>query len=322
MARIIPFKALMLALISISVSGCSQGDLERPYDFSSRVWESEQEEAETVRADAFAQDLCVVTDFSGDSDSSVTAEAAGVFCMDGSQTLYSKNVYEKLYPASTTKIMTALIAIKYGNLSDEVTVTSDAVITEAGATLSGIQPGDKLTLEQLLYGLMLPSGNDAGAAIAIHMAGSIEGFADMMNQEARAIGATGTHFTNPHGLHEEDHYTTAYDLYLIFHEALKYPKFREVTGSTAYAVSYQSASGEMVSTTWKGGNWFMTGERETPEGLTVFGGKTGTTRAAGYCLVMGTRDASSEEYISVIMKAESRTGLYDNMTNIISKIVN
>ena len=322
MARIIPFKVLLLALISISVSGCSSGELERPYDFSSRVWESQQEESEPARAAAFAQDLCVVTDFSGDSDTSVTAEAAGVFSMDGSQTFYSKNVYEKLYPASTTKIMTALIAIKYGNLSDEVTVTSDAVITEAGATLSGIHPGDKLTLEQLLYGLMLPSGNDAGAAIAVHMGGSIEGFADMMNQEARAIGATGTHFTNPHGLHEEDHYTTAYDLYLIFHEALKYPKFREVTGSTAYAASYQSASGETISTTWKGGNWFMTGERETPEGLTVFGGKTGTTRAAGYCLVMGTRDASSDEYISVIMKAESRPGLYDNMANIISKIVN
>ncbi|MDE6929777.1 MAG: serine hydrolase [Lachnospiraceae bacterium] len=322
MARIIPFKVLLLALISISVSGCSSGELERPYDFSSRVWESQPEESEPARAAAFAQDLCVVTDFSGDSDTSVTAEAAGVFSMDGSQTFYSKNVYEKLYPASTTKIMTALIAIKYGNLSDEVTVTSDAVITEAGATLSGIHPGDKLTLEQLLYGLMLPSGNDAGAAIAVHMGGSIEGFADMMNQEARAIGATGTHFTNPHGLHEEDHYTTAYDLYLIFHEALKYPKFREVTGSTAYAASYQSASGETISTTWKGGNWFMTGERETPEGLTVFGGKTGTTRAAGYCLVMGTRDASSDEYISVIMKAESRPGLYDNMANIISKIVN
>ncbi|MCI8831146.1 MAG: D-alanyl-D-alanine carboxypeptidase [Lachnospiraceae bacterium] len=322
MARITPFKVLILALISISVSGCSSGELERPYDFSSRVWESQQEESEPARAAAFAQDLCVVTDFSGDSDTSVTAEAAGVFSMDGSQTFYSKNVYEKLYPASTTKIMTALIAIKYGNLSDEVTVTSDAVIAEAGATLSGIHPGDKLTLEQLLYGLMLPSGNDAGAAIAVHMGGSIEGFADMMNQEARAIGATGTHFTNPHGLHEEDHYTTAYDLYLIFHEALKYPKFREVTGSTAYAASYQSASGETISTTWKGGNWFMTGERETPEGLTVFGGKTGTTRAAGYCLVMGTRDASSDEYISVIMKAESRPGLYDNMANIISKIVN
>ena len=322
MARITPFKVLILALISISVSGCSSGELERPYDFSSRVWESQQEESEPARAAAFAQDLCVVTDFSGDSDTSVTAEAAGVFSMDGSQTFYSKNVYEKLYPASTTKIMTALIAIKYGNLSDEVTVTSDAVIAEAGATLSGIHPGDKLTLEQLLYGLMLPSGNDAGAAIAVHMGGSIEGFADMMNQEARAIGATGTHFTNPHGLHEEDHYTTAYDLYLIFHEALKYPKFREVTGSTAYAASYQSASGETISTTWKGGNWFMTGERETPEGLTVFGGKTGTTRAAGYCLVMGTRDASSDEYISVIMKAESRPGLYDNMANIMSKIVN
>lgn len=322
MARIIPFKALILALISISLSGCSSGELERPYDFSSIVWESGKEEAEPDRASAFAQDLCIVTDFSGDSDQSVTAEAAGVFSMDGSQTVYSKNVYEKLYPASTTKIMTALIAIKYGNLSDEVTVTRDAVITEAGASLCGIHPGDKLTLEQLLYGLMLPSGNDAGAAIAIHMAGSIEGFADMMNQEARALGATGTHFTNPHGLHEEDHYTTAYDLYLIFHEAMKYSKFREITGSTAYAASYQSASGETVSTTWKGGNWFMTGERETPEGLTVFGGKTGTTQAAGYCLVMATRDPSSEEYISVIMKAQSRPGLYDNMSNIISKIVN
>ena len=80
--------------------------------------------------------------------------------------------------------MTAILAIKYGDLEDKVTVTDAAVITEAGATLCGIQPGDELTLEQLLYGLMLPSGNDAAAAIAVHMAGSIDGFADMMNEEA------------------------------------------------------------------------------------------------------------------------------------------
>ena len=118
-----------------------------------------------------------------------------------------------MYPASITKVMTSLIAIKYGNLEDQVTVTEDAVISESGATLCGIKPGDTLTLEQLLYGLMLPSGNDAGAAIAIHMAGSIDAFADMMNEEAKRLGATDTHFMNPHGLHDEDHYTTAYDLY-------------------------------------------------------------------------------------------------------------
>ena len=176
-------------------------------------------------------------------------------------------------------------------------------------------------MEQLLYGLMLPSGNDAGAAIAVHMAGSIEKFADMMNEEARRLGATGTHFMNPHGLNDPNHYTTAYDLYLIFNEALKQPMFRKITGSTAYTANYRGADGKTVSKTWKGGNWFMTGERKTPDGLTVFGGKTGTTKAAGYCLVMASRDDEDREYISVVMKADSRPGLYDNMTNIISKIV-
>ena len=310
---------LLLSLFFLT--GC-KAEIERPYDFSQRSAFAQQEESESSRAGGFAEELCVVTDFSGDSDDTVTAEAAAVFDLENVSTVFSKNAYEKLYPASTTKVMTALLAIKYGNLSDEVTVTEDAVITEAGATLCGIKPGDKLTLEQLLYGLMLPSGNDAGAAIAVHMAGSIEGFADMMNEEAARLGATGTHFMNPHGLHDENHYTTAYDLYLIFNEALKYEKFREITGSTAYTASYESASGEAVTATWKGGNWFLTGEREEPDGLTVFAGKTGTTQAAGYCLVMASRDASEKEYISVVMKAPSRSGLYDNMSNIISKIVN
>ena len=217
--------------------------------------------------------------------------------------------------------MTALLAVKYGNLSDMVTVTEDAVITESGATLCGIKPGDTLSVEQLLYGLMLPSGNDAGAAIAVHMSGSIPAFANLMNEEAKRLGATGTHFVNPHGLSDEEHYTTAYDLYLIFNEALKYPEFRQVTGTVTYAADYVDKDGNPVSQTWKGSNQFMTGNRETPEGLTVFSGKTGTTQAAGYCLIMATKDPQDREYISVVLKADSRPGLYDNMTNIIRKIV-
>ena len=140
--------------------------------------------------------------------------------------------------------MTSLIAIKYGNLEDQVTVTEDAVISGVRSYLyAGSSLGDTLTLEQLFYGLMLPSGNDAGAAIAIHMAGSIDAFADMMNEEAKRLGLRILILANPHGLHDEDHYTTAYDLYLIFNEALKYPEFRTVTGSTAYTANYTNGAG-------------------------------------------------------------------------------
>ena len=301
--------------------GKKEEALDRPYSFTERSFPVELTDSTDGYASLLASDLCVVTDESQYSPSDTTSEAAGLFDITDGQVMYSKNAFERLYPASITKVMTALIAIKYGDLTDTVTVTEDAVITEAGATLAGIHPGDQLTMEQLLYGLMLPSGNDAGAAIAVHMAGSIDAFAELMNREAQKLGATGTHFMNPHGLTNADHYTTAYDLYLIFNEALKQPEFRKVTGTTSYTADYTDGSGNPVSTTWEGGNWYMVGQRQTPDGLTVFSGKTGTTSAAGFCLIMASRDQKEKEYISVVLKAPSRPGLYDNMTNIISKIV-
>lgn len=319
----IVYKIACCFMAGVVLCGCSgkNEELDRPYSFEERSFPIELSNSADGYADLFAKDLCVVTDESQYSASDTTSEAAGLFDISDSQVMYSKNVFERLYPASITKVMTALVAIKYGNLTDLVTVTDDAVITEAGATLAGIHPGDQLTMEQLLYGLMLPSGNDAGAAIAVHIAGSIDAFAELMNQEAQRLGATGTHFVNPHGLNQAEHYTTAYDLYLIFNEALKQPEFRTVTGTTSYTADYTDANGNPVSTTWEGGNWYMVGQRETPEGLTVFSGKTGTTSAAGFCLIMASRDQQEKEYISVVLKAPSRPGLYDNMTNIISKIV-
>lgn len=311
------------------VSGCGS-KLEQPYVFENRaVWtentkrdDYQDDSAEDGFFNSFAKELCVITDESQSQDGQVSAEAAALFDISDRTVMYSKNAFEQLYPASVTKVMTALVAIKYGNLSDVVTVTEEAVITEPGATLAYIHPGDQLTMEQLLYGLMLPSGNDAGNAIAVHMKGSVEAFSELMNEEAQKLGATGTHFVNPHGLTDKEHYTTAYDLYLIFNEALKLPEFRKVVGTTTYAAEYKDGDGKTVSQTWTGGNRFMIGERETPEGLTVFGGKTGTTSAAGYCLIMGSKELKTEkEYISVVLKAGSRTDLYDNMTNIISKIV-
>ena len=307
-------------LAGLVLSGCGR-QTQVTYE-SSRLETMAEDLQENAQADSFAKDLCVVTGEEGEADASVTAEAAAVFGVDSKEVIFQKNPFERLYPASITKIMTALIAIRDGNLSDSVTVGPETVITETGASLAHINPGDTLTMEQLLYGLMLPSGNDAGAAIAVHMAGSTEAFAEKMNETAHALGATDTHFVNPHGLSNEDHYTTAYDLYLIFNEALKYPEFRQIIGTVSYQAQYTDSTGQTKTQEWKNSNQYLNGKSKAPDGVTVIGGKTGTTRAAGSCLILGCQDENSNDYISVVLKAESRDVLYDNMTKIIGKIVN
>ena len=321
MKRIIIQSSVLLAAAALSLSACGKkGGLEEAYSYEERS-QLMSAHGGSELAPLFAEDLCVVTD-SQDGDTSMNAEAGALFNVTDRSVVYSKNTFERLDPASTTKVMTAIIALEEGNLSDQVTVTEDAVITEAGASLCGIKPGDVITMQDLLYGLMMPSGNDAANAIAVHMYGSIDAFADRMNVRARELGATGTHFMNPSGLTDENHYTTAYDLYLMFNEAMKLPLFREIIAEDSYTANYQNGAGEAVSKTWTVGNWYQKGERETPAGVSVLGGKTGTTQAAGYCLIMASNDSQDKEYISVVLKSDSRPSLYDNMTNIISKIVN
>ena len=321
MKRKIIQSSVLLAAAALSLSACGKkGGLEEAYSYEERS-QLMSAHGGSELAPLFAEDLCVVTD-SQDGDTSMNAEAGALFNVTDRSVVYSKNAFERLYPASTTKVMTAIIALEEGNLSDQVTVTEDAVITEAGASLCGIKPGDVITMQDLLYGLMMPSGNDAANAIAVHMYGSIDAFADRMNVRARELGATGTHFMNPSGLTDENHYTTAYDLYLMFNEAMKLPLFREIIAEDSYTANYQNGAGEAVSKTWTVGNWYQKGERETPAGVSVLGGKTGTTQAAGYCLIMASNDSQDKEYISVVLKSDSRPSLYDNMTNIISKIVN
>lgn len=307
-------------LTGLALSGCGRQS-QITYE-STRLEAMAEDLQENAQADSFAKELCVVTGTEGEADAFVTAEAAAVFGVDTKEVIFQKNPFERLYPASITKIMTALIAIRDGNLSDMVTVGPETVITETGASLAHINPGDTLTMEQLLYGLMLPSGNDAGAAIAVHMAGSTDAFAEKMNETAHALGATDTHFVNPHGLSNEDHYTTAYDLYLIFNEAMKYPEFQKIISTVSYRAEYTDGTGQTKIQEWKNSNQYLNGKSKAPDGITILGGKTGTTRAAGSCLILGSQDESGNDYISVVLKAESRDVLYDNMTKIIGKIVN
>lgn len=309
--------SIVISVLSAAVmlSGCGKGLTDR-YNIDDRLPAFYQEQA-SGKAPVFAADLCVAAGVNG-ADEAYTPEAGGLFCLSDHQTVFEKNVFEQMYPASITKVMTAIIAIEEGNLDDMVTVTDASVITERGASLCGIKPGDVITLNDLLYGLMIPSGNDAANAIAVHMSGSVEAFAERMNAKARELGATGTHFMNPSGLTDPEHYTTAYDLYLMFNEALKHEKFRDIISTPSYTSDYMDASGAPVQKTWEVGNWYQKGDKETPAGVSVIGGKTGTTSAAGYCLIMAS-EKDSKEYVSVVLKAENRPDLYNNMSVLLDK---
>ena len=283
-----------LAAVAFLLSGCGQKDAVYDYGPEKMTAMIEQIPDEWLQAPSFASDLCVIMGDEPEPDSTVTAKAAGVFSLKDGEVLIQKNPYERMNPASITKIMTALIAVRDGDLKESVTVGQETVITEPGASLCHIAPGDTLTMEQLLYGLMLPSGNDAGAAIAVHMAGSIEAFAEEMNKTAHQLGAVDTHFTNPHGLTDENHYTTAYDLYLIFQEAMKYPEFQKIVGTVSYTATYTDGRGAVKTQKWENSNRYLSGNAAAPEGVTVLGGKTGTTQAAGSCLILGCQDDSDK----------------------------
>lgn len=276
------------------------------------------------QADLFAEELCVTNKDVDFEEFHTNDEFPGalLFNIKDNEVLYAENIHERLYPASTTKLLTAYLALKYGDLSDVITVSEAAVSVPSDSSIAGLQAGDRLTLKDLLYGLMLPSGNDSAVVIAEYISGSSESFADLMNQEANSLGATNTHFVNPHGYHDDEHYTTAYDLYLIFNACVKNETFVDVISSTSWIADITDKNGAVRSVTWNQSNQFINGGREVPSKVTMIGGKTGTTYEAGYCLTMYGKDASDTPYISIIMGSTSKRNLYDNMTFLWAAIPN
>lgn len=232
--------------------------------------------------------------------------------------LYSHNIYKKLYPASITKIVTAFVALKYGNLNDTVTISHSAAnITEYGAKLCGFKEGDRIALKDLLYSFLIYSGNDAGVAIAEHIAGDTKSFAVMMNREMKNIGAKHTHFVNPHGLHNNKHYTTAYDLYLVFHHLAKNRTFMDIVSRSNYTAKYVDATGKSKSLYFTSTDRYLLGTAKAPTGVTVIGGKTGTTNNAGSCLILYSKGKKNKDYISVVLKAAGPYALYGQMNHLL-----
>ena len=273
----------------------------------------------------FASNLCVTNDVNFGQDNmqfAKTAEGAGAFNIDTHQVLYSQNLFEKLYPASTTKILTAYIILKNCDLNATVTVSHDAANPGHSSSVCGLKEGDVITVQDLLYGLLLESGNDAAIALAEYCSGSVEEFAKLMNSTAKSFGATNSSFVNPSGLPDENHYTTIYDMYLIFSNAISLESFVAIISSQTHDVAYTNAQGAAVSKTFKNTCGYLTGAYTAPENVTVTGGKTGTTGEAGHCLVLLSQNAKNERIISIVYKADGKKDLYSFMNEILSGFAN
>ncbi|HLR80018.1 MAG TPA: D-alanyl-D-alanine carboxypeptidase family protein [Bacillota bacterium] len=221
-------------------------------------------------------------------DQEVSAHHAILMDASSKAVLFEKEAHQKVPIASITKIMTAIIAIESGRL-DEVATTSRRAIHTGGSSIY-LEQGEQMSVEDLLYGLMLRSGNDAAVVLSEHIGGSVEGFVHLMNEKAAWLGMTNTNFTNPHGLHEEDHYSTAYDMALLMQYAMENDRFKKVSET----ISYQS---QKRSYLWYNKNKLLTMHYDY-----CTGGKTGFTRISGRTLVTSA-EKDQQELIAVTLNA-------------------
>ena len=240
-------------------------------------------------------------------DPEILSKAALLMDYNTGTVVYAHNEHEELYPASLTKIMTALLtldAVKEGKLSldQEVTASETALagLPSDGST-ANIKAGETMSVRNLLYCMMVVSANEACNILAEAVAGSTSAFVDKMNEKAEALGCENTHFVNTNGLHDPQHYTSAWDLYLITRAAMEYEEFITITDTAAYTVPATNISEErkLYTTNHLLSNWRVIGYRDTR----AHGIKTGSTDDAGYCLV-SSAEKGSLHFVSVILGAE------------------
>ena len=227
--------------------------------------------------------------------------SAAVFA-DTGDTLYAKNADDRAYPGSTTKIMTCILGVELGKaqgkLDQPINITKDVYDIESDASVLGIDPGDQITLRNAMTGMMTVSGCDATIAVAETVTPSQADFVAKMNEKAAALGCTNTHFANPHGLPDSDHYSTARDMATMAAYGMKLPEFRDMVSHSEYDMPYINGGSKHCTTT----NYFLTSGFPGANGI-----KTGTTNAGGPCLVASaTQDGRT--VIASIMNSDDRFG--------------
>lgn len=222
----------------------------------------------------------------------LNSRAAIIYDRNSKEVIYGKEENTKRKMASTTKIMTCMVVLEKGELTDTVIVSKKAAGT--GGSRVGLKTGDKVSVQDLLYGLMLCSGNDAAVALAEHVGGSVEGFADLMNEKARQLNLSSTHFVTPHGLDNEEHYTTAYELAIMADNALKNNTFSSIVGTKNITININGKPRNLSNTNELLGS--MAG---------VYGVKTGFTNGANRCLVTSCK-RENLDIITVVLGADTK----------------
>jgi D-alanyl-D-alanine carboxypeptidase (penicillin-binding protein 5/6) len=232
----------------------------------------------------------------------ITAKSAILIDGASGRVLYEQNAHERLPQASTTKITTALVALENAKLTDRIYIPYDFI--NPGESSIYLEPGEVHTLEDLMYSLLLKSANDAGDAIAIGVAGSVEKFLDLMNQKVRDLGLKNTHYANTHGLHHEDHYSSAYDLAMITREVIQHNEFRKIITTKRHTLPW--AGNEYQRVVYNGNK--LLNNYEGADGV-----KTGYTRQAGSCLV-GSATRNGMQLIAVVLNCNN---MYDEVAKLL-----
>ena len=249
------------------------------------------ENTEEINIDSIQNEL-IETSSHIEEVPSINSRAAIVIDRNSKTILYGKNEQEKRKMASTTKIMTATIVLENTNLNDTVEISKKSANT--GGSRLGLKTGDKITVHDLLYGLMLCSGNDAAVALAEHTAGSVENFANLMNKKAEELNLLNTHFITPHGLDSDEHYTTAYELAILTDYALKNKTFANIVNTKNYSVTINGFSKTLSNTNELLGN--LNG---------IYGVKTGFTNGANRCLVTACK-RNDLDIICIVLGADTK----------------
>ena len=244
--------------------------------------------------DNISNDLLISSETANISENSLNLNSKSCIILDrkSKDVLYGKNEKNKVKMASTTKIMTAIVVIENADLNKTVEISKKSAST--GGSRLGLKTGDKITINHLLYGLMLCSGNDAAVALAESVAGSISSFANLMNNKAIELGLENTHFETPHGLDSDNHYTTAYELALLTDYALKNPTFSKIVGTKNYTININGSPKNLTNTNELLGN--LNG---------VYGVKTGFTNGANRCLVTSCKRGDMD-IICVVLGADTK----------------
>lgn len=308
-------------ILGFILNGCSSKEEEATADAYFRIedqWEYQASVSVPPRILCNYSNQYAVFPAEEHVNSSVSAQ----LCINNStnELVMGENAFERIYPASITKIMTALLVLERGNLSDTVTVTEPIVLNDPLAVSLELQVGDQITVNELMHGMLITSANDHAVMLGRYVAGSDSAFVDLMNQRAAELGATHTHFVNPNGLHAAEHYTTAYDLYLIFQALIQHEEFRAIAEIPQYTIHYTDGEGNEKEAPITNSNLFISQNYSTPEGITVLAGKTGTTNEAGSCLIIEAKDSQEQDYIVLVCGAGSRSALYVKMQELLGQI--